>query len=367
MVVSWPIAAPGRQAPDGSGERSSLKPRSAHRLSGAIEQSWPRRAGCVLHHQSEAATGLARRGGRRGSISTHTRMRNVWLLSARSVNDCAGGDPAVVCGLSPNGLRCGSFASSGLVAFGSGTASRNHRAGDADRSLRLAGRDARIGPWSVAKVVENSLSRKGGSYYAFIMLLGYARASIDELTTRLQLDALEAAGCERIHSERVSGAMAERPVLADLISHMGKGDTLVVWRLDRLGRSLPHLVEIVQKLEAAGVALLCLTEGIDTMTPNGRLIFHLIEALAQFERELIRERAVAGLAAARARGRKGGRPPKLSAEKLRVAQRLLEGPESSVSEVARTLGVHRSTLHKALQGAAAATTNGVGRGLVPAG
>lgn len=199
------------------------------------------------------------------------------------------------------------------------------------------------------------------------MLLGYARVSTDDQTTRLQLDALEAAGCERIFSEHASGATAERPVLADLMSHTRKGDTLVVWRLDRLGRSLPHLIETAQKLEAAGVALKSLTEGIDTTTPNGRLVFHLFGALAQFERELIRERTVAGLAAARARGRKGGRPPKLSAEKLRVAQRLLKDSESTVSEVARTLGVHRSTLHKALQGAVAKTMNGEGRGLVRAG
>ena len=199
------------------------------------------------------------------------------------------------------------------------------------------------------------------------MLLGYARVSTYDQTTRLQLDALQAAGCERTFSENASGATAERPVLADLMSHTRKGDTLVVWRLDRLGRSLPHLIETAQKLEAAGVALKSLTEGIDTTTPNGRLVFHLFGALAQFERELIRERTVVGLAAARARGRKGGRPPKLSAEKLRVAQRLLKDPESTVSEVARTFGVHRSTLHKALQRAGAKTMNGEGRGLVRAG
>lgn len=199
------------------------------------------------------------------------------------------------------------------------------------------------------------------------MLLGYARVSTDDQTAKLQFDALEAAGCERTFSEYASGSSSERPVLADVLSHTRDGDTLVVWRLDRLGRSLPHLIEIVQKLEAAGVALKSLTEGIDTTTPSGRLVFHLFGALAQFERELIRERTVAGLAAARARGRKGGRPPKLSAEKLRVAQRLLKDPESTVAEVARELGVHRSTLHKALQGTVPKTMNGVGRGLAPAG
>ncbi len=180
------------------------------------------------------------------------------------------------------------------------------------------------------------------------MLLGYARVSTDDQTDALQLDALKAAGCERTFSDRASGASADRPALRDAISHARQGDTLVVWRLDRLGRSLPHLIEIVRSLEASGIGFRSLTEHLDTTTPNGRLIFHLFGALAEFERELIRERTKAGLAAARARGRKGGRPAKLNAERLRIAQRLLNDPESTVSEVARTLGVHRSTLHKAL-------------------
>ncbi|AWB26089.1 MULTISPECIES: recombinase family protein [Methylobacterium] len=199
------------------------------------------------------------------------------------------------------------------------------------------------------------------------MLLGYARVSIDDQTALLQLEALEAAGCERTFSEPASGAAAGRPVLAELLNHSRRGDTLVVWRLDRLGRSLPHLIETVQKLERRGVGLQSLTEGIDTTAPNGRLVFHLFGALAQFEREVIHERAMVGLAAARARGRKGGRPPKLSAEKLQVAQRLLKDPKLTVSEVARTLGVHRSTLHKALNGAVAKQVDGVGRGFVRAG
>ena len=181
------------------------------------------------------------------------------------------------------------------------------------------------------------------------MLVGYARVSTDEQTTRLQLDALQAVGCERTFSERASGASGDRPVLAELLGHIRSGDTVVVWRLDRLGRSLPHLIEIVQRLEAAEVGLRSLTEGIDTTTANGRLVFHLFGALAEFERELIHERTRAGLASARARGRKGGRPPKLNPEKIKVATRLLRDPETTVSEVARTLGVHRSTLHKALQ------------------
>ena len=181
------------------------------------------------------------------------------------------------------------------------------------------------------------------------MLLGYARVSTDNQTTGLQLDALQAAGCERVFSETGSRAAADRPVLAEALSDMRSGDTLVVWRLDRLGRSLPHLIEVVQRLEGVGVGLRSLSEGIDTTTANGRLIFQLFGALAQFERELMRERTHPGLAAARARGRKGGRPPKLDDEKIRIAKRLLKDPETTVSEVARTLGVHRSTLHKAIQ------------------
>lgn len=189
------------------------------------------------------------------------------------------------------------------------------------------------------------------------MLLGYARVSTDEQTTRLQLDALEEVGCERTFSETASGAAADRPVLAEVLSHARRGDTLVVWRLDRLGRSLAHLIDVVQRLEAVGVGFRSVTEGIDTTTANGRLVFHLFGALAQFERELMRERTHAGLAAARARGRKGGRPPKLNAEKVRIATRLLKDPETTVSEVARTLGVHRSTLHKALHAAARSATS----------
>lgn len=189
------------------------------------------------------------------------------------------------------------------------------------------------------------------------MLLGYARVSTDDQTDALQLDALNAAGCERTFSDRASGASVDRPALSDAISHARRGDTLVVWRLDRLGRSLPHLIETVRALEAAGVGFRSLTEHLDTTTPNGRLIFHLFGALAEFERELIRERTKAGLAAARARGRKGGRPAKLNPERIRIAERLLKDPETTVSEVARTLGVHRSTLHKALAAAASQPRN----------
>lgn len=180
------------------------------------------------------------------------------------------------------------------------------------------------------------------------MQFGYARVSTGEQDCSMQVDALRAAGCERVFAETASGAATERPELAAALSHSRAGDILVIWRLDRLGRSLPHLIEIVGKLEQAGVGLRSLAEGIDTTTPNGRLIFRIFGALAEFERELIRERTRAGLASARARGRKGGRPPKLGAEKMRIARRLLDDADTTISEVARTLGVHRSTLHKAL-------------------
>ncbi len=179
------------------------------------------------------------------------------------------------------------------------------------------------------------------------MLLGYARASTDDQTTRLQLEALTAAGCERIFSEKAS--VADRPQLAELLSHVRRGDTVIIWRVDRLGRSLRHLVEIVQSFEAAGVAFRSLSKGIDTTKPDGRHFFRIIGALGEFERELIRERTQAGLTAARARGRKGGRPRKLSADRARMARRLLSHPETTASDVAKTFGVHRSTLHKALR------------------
>src|SRR5579862_6716111 len=182
------------------------------------------------------------------------------------------------------------------------------------------------------------------------MLLGYERISAGDEGGSFQQDALKAAGCKRTFSDRASGAREDQPALKDALNSARQGDTLVVWRLDRLGRSLPHLIATIQRLEKAGIGLRSLTENIDTTTPNGKLFFHLFDALADFERELARERIRIGLAAARAGGRRGGRPPKLSAEKVQVARRLLQIPQSTVSGVARRLGVHRSTLYKALSG-----------------
>jgi len=140
-------------------------------------------------------------------------------------------------------------------------------------------------------------------------LIGYARVSTSEQDAALQTDALTAAGCSRIFDDKVSGAKSDRPGLSAALAYLREGDVLVVWRLDRLGRSLPHLIEVVSELEARGIGFRSLTEQIDITTPGGRLVFHLFGAVGQFERDLIRERTKAGLAAAAARGRKGGRKP----------------------------------------------------------
>lgn len=178
------------------------------------------------------------------------------------------------------------------------------------------------------------------------MLLGYARVSTQDQTLQPQEDALRAAGCERIFSDVASGARTARPGLEAALSHLRKGDTLVVWRLDRLGRSLPHLVETVGQIEKTKRGFRSLTEQIDTTTPSGRLVFHLFASLAQFERELIRERCVAGLTSARARGRVGGRPRALDKSKAGMAAKLMADRGRNVAEICRTLGVSRSTLYR---------------------
>lgn len=176
------------------------------------------------------------------------------------------------------------------------------------------------------------------------MKIGYARVSTDDQKMDLQRDALTAAGCEKVFTDTASGAKAERPGLADALAFARKGDSLVVWRLDRLGRSLPELVKIVGELEAAGVGFESTTERIETSTATGRLVFHLFAALAEFERRLIVERTMAGLAAARARGRKGGRPG-LPAEKIAAIQALAASGRGP-AEVCKALGIGRSTFYK---------------------
>jgi len=160
----------------------------------------------------------------------------------------------------------------------------------------------------------------------------------------LQEDALRAAGCQRIWSDPASGTPTDRPQLAAVFDHLRAGDTLVVWRLDRLGRSLPHLIETIGELGARGVGFKSVQESIDTTTPGGRLVFHVFGALA-IERELIQERTLAGLAAARERGRLGGRPTALSPAKLKQARKMI-GEKTPVTEVAQVLGVSRATLYR---------------------
>src|SRR3954453_12697133 len=157
------------------------------------------------------------------------------------------------------------------------------------------------------------------------MLIGYTRVSTHEQTLSLQQDALNTAGCERTFTDTASGAKADRPGLEEAVEFARSGDTLVVWKLDRLGRSLPHLIETIRQLQERGIGFKSLTEQIDTTTSGGKLIFHVFPALAEFERDVTRERTNAGLAAARARGRKGG-PPRAAAlndaKKVALAQRL---------------------------------------------
>ena len=164
----------------------------------------------------------------------------------------------------------------------------------------------------------------------------------------MQRAALEDAGCEKIFEEKVSGAKEARPELARAMDWCREGDVVVVWRLDRLGRSLKDLIARVGELEERGVGFRSLTESLDTTTPSGRLVFHVFGALAEFERELIRERTMAGLSAARARGRKGGRPRKLDEKKLALARELLQNEDRTVEEVCGILGVGRTTLYRAL-------------------
>ena len=176
--------------------------------------------------------------------------------------------------------------------------------------------------------------------------IGYARVSTGDQSLSLQQDALQQAGCGTLYEDVASGKNTDRPELSNCLKALRAGDTLVVWRLDRLGRSLPDLVQIVAQLEARGVQLESLQERIDTSTATGRLVFHLFGSLAEFERNLIRERTLAGLAAARARGRQGGRKPALTPAQIREIRVLMADKSIPVSQIAERYGVSRSTLYK---------------------
>jgi DNA invertase Pin-like site-specific DNA recombinase len=184
------------------------------------------------------------------------------------------------------------------------------------------------------------------------MQIGYARVSTREQSFDLQVDALRNAGCEKVYREVVSGAKVERPVLDELLRELRPGDVLVIWKLDRLGRSLRHLVELAATLLKTDVGLKSINDPIDTTTPQGRLTFNLFAALAEFERDLIRERTQAGLAAARARGRMGGRPKGLPPHAERTAcaaETLYRERRLSVREIASELGIAKSTLYDYLR------------------
>jgi DNA invertase Pin-like site-specific DNA recombinase len=177
------------------------------------------------------------------------------------------------------------------------------------------------------------------------MKIGYARVSTHDQNLALQIDALEKAGCERVFQDRVSGVKKARPGLEEALNFMRPGDSLVVWRLDRLGRSLQHLISTVTTLEKQDIGFRSLQESIDTTTSGGRLIFHIFGALAEFERNLIRERTQAGLLAARARGRKGGRPKALDKKKTQLLYKLYDEKQHPISELCDMLGISNTALY----------------------
>jgi DNA invertase Pin-like site-specific DNA recombinase len=182
------------------------------------------------------------------------------------------------------------------------------------------------------------------------MNIGYARVSTQDQKPDLQTDALKHAGCEKVFIEKASGAQRDRPELKAALDYIRTGDTMVVWKLDRLARSIKQLIETVEDLEKRGIGFKSLTENIDTTTSSGKLIFHIFASLAEFERSIIRERTKAGLDAARARGKTGGRPPALTEKDIQVAKAMLADTEITVEEVAKRLKVAPSTLYRHLPG-----------------
>src|SRR5213080_1288579 len=179
------------------------------------------------------------------------------------------------------------------------------------------------------------------------MNIGYARVSTQDQTLNLQKDALKKIGCNKIFTDTASGAKAERNGLEEALEYVREGDTLVVWRLDSLGRSLKHLIETITELNNRKIGFKSITENIDTTTSSGKLVFHMFGALAEFERDIIRERTNAGLSAARARGRLGGRPKgNPSSRKIAMAKALYADKTNSVQGICKTLGISRATLYR---------------------
>ncbi len=180
------------------------------------------------------------------------------------------------------------------------------------------------------------------------MLFGYSRVSTLDQNADLQIDALTKAGCDRIFTDVVSGAAESLPQLDNLLSHLRSGDTLVVWKLDRLGRTLKHLINLVDSLKQRDIGFKSLSEGLDTTTPGGKLVFHIFGAIAEFERDLIRERTKAGLVAARARGRLGGRPRKHSDKVIAAAKTMTETSNDTIKDICIELGISRTTYYRRL-------------------
>jgi DNA invertase Pin-like site-specific DNA recombinase len=190
------------------------------------------------------------------------------------------------------------------------------------------------------------------------MMIGYARVSTVDQNLALQRDALTEVGCQKIFTEQMSGAVKDRPALHDAFEFARSGDTLIVWKLDRLARSMKQLIETVEALRLRGIGFRSLTEALDTTTAQGRLVFHIFGALAEFERSLIRERTQAGLAAARRAGRTGGRPPKLTDEDIEAAKAMLANPDIGVAQIAQRLGVSAATLYRYIPAARTANLPG---------
>ena len=211
-------------------------------------------------------------------------------------------------------------------------------------------------PRAPSKPKRNPWTRPDGEIRRAGMKLGYARVSTLDQNLDLQQHALKDAGCETIYIEQMSGAVTDRPALLEALKYARSGDTLIVWKLDRLARSMKQLIETIEKLRLRGVGFRSLTEAIDTTTPQGVLVFHMFSALAEFERALIRERTRAGLKAAKRLGRTGGRPAKLTDDDLDAARTLLANPDITVSEVADRIGVSPATLYRYMPAARAANS-----------
>lgn len=181
------------------------------------------------------------------------------------------------------------------------------------------------------------------------MFIGYARVSTDDQNLDLQKDALNNAGCSKVYEDHMSGAKADRPGLAEVLEYARRGDVIVVWRLDRLSRSLKDLMEMVSQLDVRGIGLKSIHEAIDTSSSTGKLVFHIFGALAEFERNLIRERTQAGLQEARARGRVGGRPKALDSKKRELPVKLYDDKKHTIKEICTMMNITKPTLYKYIE------------------